>query len=207
MRAARSPYSSRSWPSSDVGNFWLAIRSSVSTATGDGIDVLLTDESSERHLLARPGARAPGLQVRPGDGDYAAPPSAAATFSKIVFTLPPAAVTAATATSAMSATSNAYSSRSWPSSLRANDFTKFTSCMTSPFGCVHRTQCGALCGGAAVDFESAARHAGWSWRRLRRRSERGGDVREDRLHAATGRGDGRDRDERDERHEQCVLEQ
>src|SRR5258706_3840146 len=93
---------------------------------------------------------------------------------KIPFTLPPAAATAAMATSAMSATSNAYSSRSWPSSLRANDFTKFTSCITSP---------------------------------LRRRPELGGDALEDPLHAATGGGDGGDRHQGDERHEQRVLEQ
>ena len=54
---------------------------------------------------------------------------------KMVETLVPAAVTAAIATSAISATSKAYSSRSWPSSLFTKDFTEFTSFMTSPFGC------------------------------------------------------------------------
>src|SRR5438067_1586084 len=70
---------------------------------------------------------------------------------KIVDTLVPAAVTAAIATSAINATSNAYSSRSWPSSLRTNDFTAFTSCMaSSPLkGVVHRSQGGAWCGVAA----------------------------------------------------------
>ena len=43
--------------------------------------------------------------------------------AQIVFTAPPAMPTAPIAINAMSATSNAYSSRSWPSSWFANDFT------------------------------------------------------------------------------------
>src|SRR6185369_9974796 len=69
-----------------------------------------------------------------GDDYETAAESLVAILSKIVDTLVPAAVTAAIATSAINATSNAYSSRSWPSSSRTNDFTEFTSCMTSPFG-------------------------------------------------------------------------
>src|SRR5688500_15778004 len=60
---------------------------------------------------------------RPMCSDYAASASSSAMLWKIVDTLPPAASTATMATRAISATSNAYSSRSWPSSLRANDLT------------------------------------------------------------------------------------
>src|SRR3954462_15540246 len=41
MSAASRPYSSRSWPSSAVGNFSLAIFRNLATASGDGMDVLL----------------------------------------------------------------------------------------------------------------------------------------------------------------------
>ena len=67
--------------------------------------------------------RVPRVDAAPGTGSatsYAAPPSAPAIAVKIPLTEPPAAVTAAIATSAISATSNAYSSRSWPSSLRVD---------------------------------------------------------------------------------------
>src|SRR5687768_12667924 len=43
MRAARRPYSRRSWPSSAFGNFSFANRRKIATASGDGIGL-----SSER---------------------------------------------------------------------------------------------------------------------------------------------------------------
>src|SRR5216117_1533324 len=94
---------------------------------------------------------------------------------KIVFTLTPAAVTPTMATSAISATSSAYSSRSWPSSRRVQVLTYVIS---------------------AFIMSSAFRVL-----------ERGRDVAEDRVHLDAGGSDAHDGDERDQRHEQRVLEQ
>src|SRR5678815_2448075 len=51
---------------------------------------------------------------------------------KMLLTCLPASVRAATATSEISATSSAYSMRSWPSSSRTNILMLFTSFMSSP---------------------------------------------------------------------------
>src|SRR5437588_12973076 len=96
---------------------------------------------------------------------------------KMSDTLPPAAATAATATSAINATRSAYSSKSCPSSSHTNFWKRVT------------------------------RFIGYSLIELRSLRELAGDVVEDRRHAAARRRDGRDRDERDQRHEERVLEQ
>src|SRR5258708_29862204 len=55
IRATRSPYSTRSWPSSDRQNFPLMIGSSVATTVSDDINVLLMCNPM-KELRARPGA-------------------------------------------------------------------------------------------------------------------------------------------------------
>src|SRR5262245_30065855 len=107
--------------------------------------------------------------------------------AKIVLTLLPAAVIAPTHTSAMSATSNAYSSRSCPSSR------------------THRVRILAI-KPLIMSSVSACRPslpmcaAG----RLRQRRR---DASEDRVDVAAGRGDRADAHQRDERHEQRVFEE
>src|SRR2546426_8451066 len=114
----------------------------------------------------------------PPHGDYyAAAARDAAMLEKIWVTLCPAAVTAATATRAINATSNAYSNRSCPSSAQTNLRNRVT-----------RFMC-------------------FSQLLLRRFAECRRDAREDRVHALAGRGHGRNGDERDERDEKRVLEQ
>src|SRR5262249_38866395 len=102
----------------------------------------------------------------------------------------PTDVTAATATSAMSAHSRAYSSRSCPSERR----------ISRPMAIRTRFM--------APSSESAGRDARPPPRALLPRlRERRRDVREARVPALARRGHGRDGDERDQRDEQGVLEQ
>src|SRR5688500_3381857 len=69
----------------------------------------------------------------------------------MALTEPPAAVTAPIAISAISATSNAYSSRSCPSSWFENDFTKLIRFdMIPPPRHLHRHHAVLMCGVAAV---------------------------------------------------------
>src|SRR5258708_29811325 len=56
IRATRSPYSTRSWPSSDRQNFPSTIGSSVATTVSGDINVLLMSNPM-KELRARPGAR------------------------------------------------------------------------------------------------------------------------------------------------------
>src|SRR4051812_4887851 len=101
-------------------------------------------------------------------------------FEKIALTLPPASCTAPNATSAINATSNAYSSRSWPDSSFAN------SC-SFLIRDIHIPPAGAC--------------------RLGDAAQARGDVAEDGVHAAAGELHRTERDQRDQRDEQRVLEQ
>src|ERR1051326_753831 len=100
------------------------------------------------------------------------------------------------ATTAISAASSPYSSRSWPSALFANrpiaTHTRFIE--LPPFA-----------PGSRADLCSPRKKCA----RLRRRcrSEGCGDAPEDVVHVRPRQRDGAHRDERDERHQQRVLEQ
>src|ERR1035437_257762 len=111
ISTARSPYSSKSCPSSRRTR-WLTAASTRFM------------ETSQR-MMGRDAGPAPF------DDRYADGANAVAIFVKIVLTLEPAEVMATTQTSAMSATSSAYSSRSCPSSWRASVRRYVTRLMTS----------------------------------------------------------------------------
>src|SRR5215471_19531573 len=109
----------------------------------------------------------------------------------------------------MSATSSAYSSRSWPSSTKSRRSRAIT-VLRAAVGCMlllletrgpaapHRRS-------ASVDLRD--RLTTMKLRGRTRGLELVGDRLEDRRDAGAGRGDGRDRHERDQRDEQRVLEQ
>jgi len=104
-------------PSSDVGrNFWFANRSSLSTATGDGIGITPQKWGGSAMLPAPVSSRT----------NYAAGGlSAVAMCCKTVFTLPRLPSRPRSRPSAMSARACVLE-QVLPSSLRAKDFTKFT---------------------------------------------------------------------------------
>src|SRR5688572_3343652 len=120
----------------------------------------------------------------------------------MLLTCSPAPVSATTQTSEISATSNAYSIRSCPSSSRTNVLRLCANFMSSPLARIARH---SLC----VEARGGAPRRPPRSDCLRRRGvrqlvlDRGEDV----VHLLAGAGERHDADQRDQRHEERVLDQ
>src|SRR5690349_17418734 len=124
-------------------------------------------------------------------------------LQKTVYIVSPTDLTPATATTAISPASSAYSSRSWPSLVRASSmiavFSRRIARHLSPLRAARKRRNGEQ------DGRSCSPQLALS--ALRGRRQRAGDLSEDRVHVGASQADCADAHERDQRDQQRVLEQ